>query len=82
MTPHLSSGAGMAVEDAAVLFDELRRRMPLEETLTSFMERRRSRVQRVFSDSRAVFEIGQVITEWSAESETVAAALVFLNEQP
>jgi hypothetical protein len=56
--------------------------MPLEETLASFMERRRSRVQRVFSDSRAVFEIGQVITEWSAESETVAAALVFLNEQP
>jgi 2-polyprenyl-6-methoxyphenol hydroxylase-like FAD-dependent oxidoreductase len=82
MTPHLSSGAGMAVEDAAVLFDELRRRMALEETLASFMERRRSRVQRVFSDSRAVFEIGQVITEWSAESETVAAALVFLNEQP
>lgn len=86
MTPHLSSGAGMAVEDAAVLADELGQGaelgVELAETLAIYMKRRRDRVERVFKDARFVFNRGPLLSEWSAESDVVKAAIEFLNQVP
>jgi 2-polyprenyl-6-methoxyphenol hydroxylase-like FAD-dependent oxidoreductase len=47
MPPHGSSGAAMAIEDAAVLADELRRAGDVPHALKGFMERRYERVKRV-----------------------------------
>lgn len=49
-TPHLASGAGMAVEDAVVLAQELDR-APVEEALDAFTERRFERCRMVVENS-------------------------------
>ena len=50
-TPHLASGAGMAVEDAIVLVDELDREADYETAMQSFMARRLPRGQLVVGNS-------------------------------
>jgi len=63
MTPNIGQGAGMAMEDAAVLADEVagaaRGARPLERALAAYEERRRPRVASVLGISRAVGEDGQ-----------------------
>jgi 2-polyprenyl-6-methoxyphenol hydroxylase-like FAD-dependent oxidoreductase len=63
MTPNIGQGAGMAMEDAAVLADELaaaaRGAQPLERALARYEERRRPRVALVMGISREVGEDGQ-----------------------
>jgi 2-polyprenyl-6-methoxyphenol hydroxylase-like FAD-dependent oxidoreductase len=63
MTPNIGQGAGMAMEDAAVLADELqgaaRGTQPLERALERYEERRRPRVESVARISRGVGEEGQ-----------------------
>jgi 2-polyprenyl-6-methoxyphenol hydroxylase-like FAD-dependent oxidoreductase len=56
-TPQLASGAGMAVEDALVLADELERHGTVPETFAGFMKRRYSRCRLVVSNS---IEIGRL----------------------
>lgn len=49
--PHLGQGAGMAIEDAVVLAEELARDQPVAAALRRFMERRRERVAFVWQAS-------------------------------
>jgi len=56
-TPHLAAGAGMAVEDAIVLVDELQARPTLEAALAHFMERRLERAKLVVNKS---LELGKL----------------------
>jgi 2-polyprenyl-6-methoxyphenol hydroxylase-like FAD-dependent oxidoreductase len=54
MTPHLASGAGMAVEDAIVLADELSSGGPASAALERFMERRWDRCRMVVENSAQI----------------------------
>ncbi len=57
-TPHLASGAGIAVEDALVLAEELQRHAPdLEGALRAFTERRFERCRFVVERSLAIGEL-------------------------
>ena len=57
VTPHLSSGGGMAIEDAVVLTELLQQPGTLEERLDAFMERRYARC-------RMIYENGLQLGEW------------------
>jgi 2-polyprenyl-6-methoxyphenol hydroxylase-like FAD-dependent oxidoreductase len=63
LTPNMGQGAGMAMEDAAVLGDELEGvaagRQPLSMALARYETRRRPRVETVMRLSREVGEAGQ-----------------------
>ena len=50
-TPHLASGAGLAIEDAIVLAELLGPHTPVEEALQRFMERRFERCRMVVENS-------------------------------
>lgn len=56
-TPHLGSGAGMAVEDAIVLVEELKRNPSLEDALHDFMQRRLPRGRLVVGNSLKIGEM-------------------------
>ena len=70
-TPHLGSGAGMAIEDAIVLVDELKRAPVLEDALHNFMKRRLPRGRYVVGNS---LKIGQM--EMAGEPMSEQAALM------
>ncbi|MCO6187578.1 FAD-dependent monooxygenase [Rhizobium sp. L1K21] len=56
-TPHLGSGAGMAVEDAIVLVDELKKTSVLEVALQNFMDRRLPRGKAVVGNSLRIGDL-------------------------
>ena len=56
-TPHLASGAGMAIEDGIVLTEELQSQPTLEQALQNFMARRFDRCRRVVENS---VQLGQI----------------------
>ena len=56
-TPHLASGAGMAIEDGVVLAEELRSQPTLEQALQHFMSRRFERCRLVVENS---VRLGQI----------------------
>ena len=58
-TPHLASGAGLAVEDAIVLAEELDRGSSCEEALKSFMARRFERCRLVVENSVRLGDLEQ-----------------------
>jgi 2-polyprenyl-6-methoxyphenol hydroxylase-like FAD-dependent oxidoreductase len=71
-TPHLASGAGLAVEDALVLAEELDRTPGnIDEALARFMTRRYSRVRLAVESS---IEVGR--REQAGESPQAQAAVV------
>lgn len=53
-TPHLGQGAGMAIEDAIVLADELNRYGDLEDALTAYRDRRFDRCAYIVRSSLAI----------------------------
>lgn len=55
-TPHLGQGAGMAIEDALVLAEELQIHDHPEQALAAFYARRRDRCYRIWRDSLRVGE--------------------------
>ena len=59
MTPNIGQGAGMAMEDAAVLADELATASRLDRALENYVTRRKSRVETVMRISRQVGDAGQ-----------------------
>jgi 2-polyprenyl-6-methoxyphenol hydroxylase-like FAD-dependent oxidoreductase len=59
MTPNIGQGAGMAMEDAAVLAEELAGAAEIEHALGNYVKRRRARVETVMRISREVGEDGQ-----------------------
>jgi 2-polyprenyl-6-methoxyphenol hydroxylase-like FAD-dependent oxidoreductase len=56
-TPHMASGAGMAVEDGLVLAEELSRQEDVEQALSSFTARRFERARMVVENSVRIGEI-------------------------
>ena len=59
MTPNIGQGAGMAMEDAAVLAEELATAGKIEDALRNYVRRRKPRVDAVMRISRTVGEDGQ-----------------------
>ena len=59
MTPNIGQGAGMAMEDAAVLAAELASGAEIEHALANYARRRKPRVEAVMRISRSVGEDGQ-----------------------
>jgi 2-polyprenyl-6-methoxyphenol hydroxylase-like FAD-dependent oxidoreductase len=59
LTPNIGQGAGMAMEDAAVLADEICNTEDLEIALSNYAQRRKPRVETVMRISREVGEDGQ-----------------------
>jgi 2-polyprenyl-6-methoxyphenol hydroxylase-like FAD-dependent oxidoreductase len=64
LTPNMGQGAGMAMEDAVVLADELgqaaRGRTDIDTALTRYAERRKQRVETIVRLSRQIGEEGQL----------------------
>jgi 2-polyprenyl-6-methoxyphenol hydroxylase-like FAD-dependent oxidoreductase len=79
-TPQLASGAGMAVEDALVLADELARAASVEQALRAFMQRRYERCRLVVENSLQIgrFEVEQAPVE--AQTTIVERSLAKLAE--
>jgi 2-polyprenyl-6-methoxyphenol hydroxylase-like FAD-dependent oxidoreductase len=59
MTPNIGQGAGMAMEDAAVLAEELASGVEIEHALGNYARRRKPRVETVVRISREAGEDGQ-----------------------
>jgi 2-polyprenyl-6-methoxyphenol hydroxylase-like FAD-dependent oxidoreductase len=59
LTPNIGQGAGMAMEDAAVLAEELAKGGKIEDALSSYARRRKPRVETVMRISREVGRDGQ-----------------------
>jgi 2-heptyl-3-hydroxy-4(1H)-quinolone synthase len=59
MTPNIGQGAGMAMEDAAVLAEELAGAAEIEHALANYVRRRRPRVETIVRVSRHVGDDGQ-----------------------
>jgi len=53
-TPHLGQGAGMAIEDALVLADELAKAATLEQALVAYRDRRFARCEYIVDKSKAI----------------------------
>jgi 2-heptyl-3-hydroxy-4(1H)-quinolone synthase len=60
MTPNIGQGAGMAMEDAAVLAEELARGEDVEACLKNYVARRKARVETIVRVSREVGTEGQL----------------------
>ena len=60
MTPNMGQGAAMALEDSAVLVEELQRGGPLESRLAAWRSRRQDRVRWVQDQSRRIGRVGQL----------------------
>ena len=74
--PHLTQGAGMALEDAVVLADELSADRPVEESLAAVGELRFGRAKLVFDVSHAILEAEMQIT-----AETLPFAAQHMREE-
>ncbi len=59
MTPNIGQGAGMAMEDAAALAEELASSATIEDALANYVRRRKPRVEAVMRISREVGNDGQ-----------------------
>ena len=66
MTPNMGQGAAMALEDAAVLVEELTRTKPapVEDRLANFAARREPRVRWVQAQSRRIGRAAQIESRW------------------
>lgn len=92
LTPNMGLGAAMAMEDAAVLADEVAKGDALGPALEAFYERRRSRVDWVQNQSRRIGRVGQLenrllcglrnLVLKLAPDDAAAGALRRLAEQP
>ena len=60
MTPNIGQGAGMAMEDAAVLAEELGSSSSIEDSLRNYVQKRKSRVETIVRVSREVGTEGQM----------------------
>jgi 2-polyprenyl-6-methoxyphenol hydroxylase-like FAD-dependent oxidoreductase len=82
MTPHISAGAGMAIEDAAVLTEELDPRKPLGQVLTSFVARREPRTTKGWKASRTIADAGPTLETWNTLNSVVSDAFSYLARKP
>jgi len=76
MTPNMGQGAGMALEDAAVLVELLGAGGSLSNILESYRMRREPRVQWVQNQSRRIGRIGQMWSALACRLRDFAAKLI------
>lgn len=79
-TPHLASGAGMAVEDALVLGEELARNGSVEAAFEGFMNRRYERCRLVVENSLEIGRREQSRAPMHEQAELVERSLRILAE--
>ena len=79
-TPHLASGAGIAIEDALVLSDELEREENIERALMRFEERRWERCRLVVENSVLIGEMEQAHGDPAALNALMAESEAALRE--
>ena len=72
LTPHMASGACLAIEDAVVLLELLKTEMPLDALLASFITRR-------FERCRLVVENSEQIGRWELRPGSPDADLAGIN---
>lgn len=76
-TPHLASGAGMAIEDGIVLADELQAQSTVASALENFMSRRFERCRLVVENSVRLGQIemthGSIAEHTRLKSEAMGA---------
>jgi 2-polyprenyl-6-methoxyphenol hydroxylase-like FAD-dependent oxidoreductase len=78
-TPHLASGAGLAIEDALVLAELLRLDLPFEEVFVRFMARRFARCRMVVENSARLGELEMAHAPPSEQAELARASMLKLN---
>jgi len=79
-TPHMASGAGMAVEDGLVLADELARGDTVDAALRAFMARRVERARLVVENSVRIGEIEMSGGDQVAANQMLGGTLARLAE--
>jgi 2-polyprenyl-6-methoxyphenol hydroxylase-like FAD-dependent oxidoreductase len=79
-TPQLASGAGMAIEDALVLAEELQRADGVEPAFSRFMKRREARCRLVTESSMELGRLEQVRAPVEEQTKVVEQALLILSE--
>jgi 2-polyprenyl-6-methoxyphenol hydroxylase-like FAD-dependent oxidoreductase len=79
-TPQLASGAGMAVEDALVLGDELARAASVEEAFAGFMARRYARCKLVVESSMEIGRLEQARAPVDDQTRLVEESLRVLAQ--
>jgi len=79
-TPQLASGAGMAVEDALVLAEELTRAGNVQHALAAFMARREERCRLVVESSVTIGRLEQERAPVAQQTAVVQRALAKLME--
>lgn len=79
-TPHLGSGAGMAVEDAIVLVDELKAHADLGDAMRSFMERRIDRGRLVVGNSLRIGEMEMAGDPMSEQAALMQSSIEAIEE--
>lgn len=80
-TPHLGQGAGMAIEDALVLADELGRRGDVESDLSAYRERRFARCAYIVNSSLAICK-GQLGEGPPVDNHKATAEMFAMVSQP
>jgi 2-polyprenyl-6-methoxyphenol hydroxylase-like FAD-dependent oxidoreductase len=78
-TPHLASGAGLAVEDALVLCEELQSNATLDRALTGFAQRRYERCRMVVENSARLGELEMHSASMQDQAELSRASMEALN---
>lgn len=81
-TPHLASGAGMAIEDGIVLAEELDRNGSLPEALERFMQRRFERCRLVIENSVKLGQIEMSHGSTTEHGRLMTESLAALHEPP
>jgi 2-polyprenyl-6-methoxyphenol hydroxylase-like FAD-dependent oxidoreductase len=79
-TPQLASGAGMAVEDALVLGDELRKAPSVEQAFDGFMARRYERCKLVVENSMEIGRLEQTRAPIDDQTRLVEESLRVLAQ--
>ena len=79
-TPHLASGAGMAVESGIVLAEELQKAGTLAEGLLAYQERRFDRCRDVIESSVGIGELQLAHGDPAAHKALLEGALARLNQ--
>ena len=78
-TPHLASGAGLAIEDALVLAEHLRGGAPIEQTLEQFTARRFERCRMVVDNSSRLGELEMAQSSPQQQADLARASMLALN---
>jgi 2-polyprenyl-6-methoxyphenol hydroxylase-like FAD-dependent oxidoreductase len=82
MTPHLASGAGMAIEDGIVLSDELAVGDDVEAALERFMQRRWDRCRTVVENSMQISDWERAPAGAGGDAAALTGASMALLAQP